>query len=296
MKRQVVRQVARLLLLVLAFAMPVWAAESPLPPLELCAPGKLCAPTVLTESGGANPIAVTDLPSLSSDQLRGLLSDETGTGAACFATGPSLTTPSISGGTYTGTQDFSGATVQLPSNAVDDIGEVSDSILAGSPHGPLLATTENPVANRCARYNANGVLEPHTGDCASSTPIPPVVFIESQFPIPAGEETTYVSLAGNISGASGQAQTLVFENMTLDECCFVYTGNPGSGVIVTLASGTYGGSLSDSNVSVTLVAANTPVCDSDALALTQGQGVTAKVDGASDTQEGQLRGGCKRTA
>jgi len=296
MKRSIVRHVSRVLLFVVAFAVPVWAAEQATAPIVITA-GKISAPTVLTEAAGVNPIAVGDLPTLSSAQLATLLSDETGSGLACFATSPSLTTPSIAGATLTGTINASGSTMQLPADAVDSIGEIADAILGGSTHGPKLATqTASPTAERCARWNADGVLDSHSADCGSAALGPPF-FSEGQFPFPGGDVNTFMTLAGNISDTTGQAQSIVSENMTVGGCRAVWVGDPGTGVVVTLASGTYGGSLSDSSIAITLTATNTSVTDADTLALTAGQGVNWKVDQAADTDpNGQLRIACKRTA
>lgn len=295
---KVLREVGRFLLLVLVFAVPVWAADAPEAPIEMPEPGKIACPTCLTESGGVNAVTLNDLPSGTADQWAAKIGTPSGTGEFVRASGPTIGGATLDDSTVTGTFDASAAeSFDLPADAVDSIDEIANSILGGSTHGPKLATqVTSPTANRCARFNSDGVLESHSGDCSTSTPIPPAIFIESQFPIPAGEETTFVSLAGNISATSANAQSLAFEAMTIDECCFVYTGDPGTGVTVTVASGTYGGSLSDSSISVSLVTTNTPVCDSDSLALTQAQGVNVKVEGASDTGEGQLRGACKRTA
>lgn len=60
--------------------------------------------TFLRSNGSAaswNALAVSDLPTITSAQLASLLSDETGSGAAVFGTSPTISAPTISGGTHT---------------------------------------------------------------------------------------------------------------------------------------------------------------------------------------------------
>lgn len=72
-----------------------------------------------TALGGGGGNALTSQPlsqfaATTSAQLRGVISDETGTGAAVFGTSPSLTTPSVAGMTGTGTIDFASASRTAP--------------------------------------------------------------------------------------------------------------------------------------------------------------------------------------
>lgn len=255
---RIVRVVGRMLLLGLVFAVPVWAAEQPQAPIELCGPGVFCAPTALTEPGGANPIVAGDLPNETTAGFFGRISDET-------------------------TAPFLGA-----------LNLFASGILLGD--GTKLATSTTAGASgNLVKWGAGGALidggAPTSGTAA-------IFNFESQFPIPAGDLTTFVSAGGNISATSAQSQSLAVENMTLGSpCCFVYTAEPGTAMVVTLNSGTYGGALTPSSVTVTLLDADTPVCDSsNSLAITAGQGYNVDVNGDSGTAEGQLRGGCKRTA
>lgn len=103
--------------------------------------GFSCGTTFALTSGNLSQFAST-----TSAQLLGVLSDETGSGAAVFGTSPSLTTPTIAGaslsGTFSGTPTFSGA--------VTFSSTVTPSQTAG-----IVGTTTNNNANAGAwgEYN-----------------------------------------------------------------------------------------------------------------------------------------------
>lgn len=283
----------RLTPLLLVFATFAYAADQADLPITVTAGKPGCA-TCKTTPGGVNPIANSDLPNQSSAEVAGHVTDETGTGLMCFATSPTLTTPTIAGATHTGTQDFTGATVNFGASAIDAITEIHSNLRSGN--GTKLCTTTGTLTN------GHMVVIDANGNCVDggvpSTGTKAVVNMESQFPIPAGDTNTFVSAGSNISATAANAASLTIENMTLGSpCCWYYTAAPGTSMVLTLQKATApGGSFSSTTVTVSLTAANTAVCDSThSAALSAGEVYTLKVDGDSGTAEGQIRGGCVRT-
>lgn len=317
MKRSVVRNIVRVGLLLLAFAVPVWAAEQATLPIVITA-GKASCPTCTTESSptqygipvwgstqefnvvgpdasttkplfsagsGAAPafrsIAIGDLPSDTASNWAAKIGTPTGTGEFVRANAPTVT------GNWV-----------LPADFIDTITEIAGPLKKGTANVAKIVTTTSgsTTTNNCAKWDADGNLIDSGGACGGTSISPPMV-MESQFPFPGGDVNTFMSGMGNISASTGQAQSLAAENMTIGGCSAVWVGNPGTGVVVTLASGTYGASLTDSSIAITLTTTNTPVSDSDSLAITANQGWNWKVDQASGTAaDGQLRITCKRTA
>lgn len=283
----------RVLPLLLVFATFAYAADQAQLPIVVTAGVPGC-PTCKTTTAGVNPIADADLPSQTSAQVKAHVSDETGSGGPLvFGTGPTLTTPILDDPSLTGDVDMSTADSVAYKDGSIAIEDIDSADRAGD--GTKVATTTTPGANgNLALWDTAGKLvdggAPTSGTRA-------IINFESQFPIPAGNVNTYVSAGSNISATSANAQSLAVENMTLGSpCCWVYTGTTTGTLVVTLQSGTYGGALTPSTVTVTLAAQNTAVCDStNSLAITAGQGYNVLVDGDASTTEGQLRGGCART-
>lgn len=287
------RNLWRTALLLLVFAIPAYAAEQATLPITMTAGVPGCA-TCKTTPAGVNPIADSDLPAQTSAQVAAHVSDETGSGAMCFAAGPTLTTPTLDDPTLTGDVNMSTADSVSYKDGSIAFADVAAAALLGD--GTKIATGDTAGASgNLVKWGAAGKLidggAPTSGTRA-------IINFEAQAPVPAGDVNTYVSAGSNMGPTDAANQSLAVENMTLGSpCCWVYTANPGTGVVVTLRSGTYGASLTPSSVTVTLTAANTAVCDSThSLAITAGQGYNVLADGASGTAEGQLRGGCARTA
>lgn len=332
MRTKILQGAVRLLVLLLVFAVPVWAAEQATLPIVISA-GKASCPTCATESSPTNhgipvwgsgtqefgvigpdassakvlcsaglstdplfcSLTLGFLPSDTASNWAAKIGTPTGTGEFVRATNPTL-----AGLTLTGSQSWGGATAPFtfPAGAIASMADFASGIKKGTANVAKMVTTTSgaTTTNNCAKWDTDGNLVDSGGTCGGTSVAPPMV-MEGQFPFPGGDVNTYMSGAGNISATSGQAQSLAAENMTVGGCSAVWVGNPGTGVVVTLASGTYGGSLVDSSIAITLTTTNTPVSDADTLAITANQGWNWKVDQASGTAaDGQLRITCKRTA
>jgi len=121
--------------------------------------------TFLRSSGSAaswNALAVSDLPTLTSAQLASILSDETGSGAAVFGTSPTISAPTISGGTHTA----------LTGLGIRSTGAAFDLSLASSEAlstGRTLSINVNN-ADRTLTISANATISgTNTGDQTSVT-------------------------------------------------------------------------------------------------------------------------------
>lgn len=111
------------------------------------ASGFSCGTTYALTSGTLGQFAAT-----TSAQLAGVLSDETGTGAAVFGTSPTIATPTISGGTISGsTGSF---TTLAASSTVSGTGF---SNYLASP--PTIGTTA-PAAGKFTTLQATGTITP----------------------------------------------------------------------------------------------------------------------------------------
>lgn len=103
----------------------------------------------------AGSIAAAKLAPLSSSDLRGLLTDETGSGAAVFGTSPTISAPTLSGtvaGTYTigGTPTLGAALTLLGSGQISSAGWIG---IGGTPAAQL--HTQGNIS--AAAWTTNGI-------------------------------------------------------------------------------------------------------------------------------------------
>lgn len=111
--------------------------------------GLTCGTAFALTSGNLSQFAST-----TSAQLLGVLSDETGSGAAVFGTSPSLTTPTIAGaalsGTFSGTPTFSGAvtfsSTITPSQTAGIVGTTTNNSANAGSVGEYVTATGTAVA------------------------------------------------------------------------------------------------------------------------------------------------------
>ena len=201
-------------------------------------------------SGGGDALTASPLSQFAattSAQLRGVLSDETGTGAAVFATSPTLTTPSLgvatatsingatitSGtlngsvtGTNTGDQDLSGKQDTLVSgtniktiNSTSLLGAGNIVIAAGTPEGTAVLSTGETVG-KVLQADGDGTSSWVTlgggGDALVANPL-------SQF-----AATTSLELKNTISDETGSGALVFATSPTL---VTPVLGTPASGTL-----------------------------------------------------------------
>lgn len=132
--------------------------------------GKVLRATGTGTSGWAQVDATTDIASLTSATLRSILSDETGTGAAVFATSPTLTTPQVT----TSINDTSGnEVIKTPAtaSAVNEI-TVTNAATANAPNISATGGDTNidlkVTPKGTGRVNINGAGAPSSAVVAAS--------------------------------------------------------------------------------------------------------------------------------
>lgn len=205
-------------------------------------------------------IAIGDLASISSANLVTAVSDETGS-----ASGSPLLVfnqnPTFAGITATGTLDFTGATVNLPADAVDAMTEIKSTIKTGTGTNKLATFEGTATAGKCAQINANGNIEAAAAACGASS-AGTIVHIDSVGPISNGATTVYMSLTGQLSTtstATAAQSVLDAKAYSLLRC----TADSNSvGMTVTMATGTCGAALSNTTlVTPTMTTGNTVYAD-----------------------------------
>lgn len=153
-------------------------------------------------------IAIGDLASFDSAALYTAMTGETGSGSgtplAVFNQNPTIV-----GVTGTGTWGLTGATVNLPSGAVDAIGEIASSIIASTANGAKLATIGATalISGRCVSIDSDLNLVPHSGACGG-TALNPRVIVHSQTPVTVTSGTpVFMSLGGAVSTTEAEVRT-----------------------------------------------------------------------------------------
>lgn len=108
------------------------------------------------QTTGSNPTQVSAYAAVStSSVLAGVLSDETGSGAAVFGTSPTITSPTVS------------TSIALPADAVDAITEIASSIKTGAD-SKLVTGTAGGNGN-CAQWNVDGDIVDSGAGCGGGS-------------------------------------------------------------------------------------------------------------------------------
>lgn len=174
--------------------------------------------------------AITELSTFSSSDLAGRVTDETGTGALVLGTNPSL-----GGVTVTGTANLTGATVDLPSGAVNAIGEIDTAIKSGGTNAVKVVTTiaTSPTINNCAKWDDNGNLVDAGSGCGGAQ----LLTLSSSTPIEVSNLTdVYMSLNGDVSTSESDVLTPIISASTFSNLqCFAATAPT---VVITATLGT----------------------------------------------------------
>jgi hypothetical protein len=205
-----------------------------------------------TSSGAPSfdQVAIGDLSSMTSSDLLGKVSDETGTGLLVFGTSPTITSPTIS------------TSIDLPSGAVNSMSEIDTSIKQSSSGTNKIATFEgNANWNKCVRINTNGNLEAATSDCSTGSSVNALVAPKSQTKVSSGNTTVYMDAVGSIGTTDDLSTQTVVPAGTWGNLRCSASAN-GTSASVTVAKGTCGSALSTTSMpTVSLVTANTVTKD-----------------------------------
>jgi hypothetical protein len=222
-----------------------------------------------TSSGAPtfDQVAIGDLSTMTSSDVAGKVSDETGSGALVFGTSPTITSPTIS------------TSIDLPSGAVNAMGEIDSSIKQSSTGTNKVATFEGTAtSSRCARINANGNLEAASADCASGSGVYAVLTPKSQTKVSNGNTTVYMDAVGALGTTDDLGtQTVVPAGTWTNLRCSASSN--GTSASVTVAKGTCGSALSTTSMpTVSLSTANAVTSDtSTTFTTTAGQCLNFKI-------------------
>lgn len=246
--------------------------------MEAVTPNGTATTKFLTQASGANSgkpqmslIAETDLPDQTAAEFLARTTGTTGDTSVVFSNAPNITSPTIT------------TSVALPAGAVDDIGEIDDSILSGGAnHGATLGTvTGSFTAGNTLTTDANGVI---TDSGASSASIQGIIGISSETPITAGSATVFLSIGGRLNATELNVLTPVSAGTYKGLRCLATGATGGSGLAISAGVGDCDGTISYAdNLSVTVTGTAADSDTSDIMAVTAGQCIVLKVVPSSTT-------------
>lgn len=236
-------------------------------------------------------IAIGDLSASTSAALYGNLSDETGS-----ASGTPLAVfnqnPAIVGVTGTGTWDLTGATVNLPSGAVDAIGEIATGIKSAGASAVKLATVGSTalVNGQCVTVDASLNLIP-SGSACGGTSINPRVVVHSQTPVTVLSATpVYMSFGGVVSTTEADVRTPFNSNTTFGAISCVAKSGTTNAITATVGeNGCTTGADFTSKLTTTLSAtANTVATDSGSTVVTADECGVIKLTAGTDAAQADI--------
>lgn len=211
-------------------------------------------------------VAIGDLSAISSSDLTSKVSDETGSGALVFGTSPTITSPTIS------------SSIDLPSDAINSIGEIASSLKTGSGTKITTFTGSVPASNKCIRMTSGGDLEVTSNDCASSSGVYALLTPKSQTKVSNGGTTVYMDAVGSLSTSATDigSQTIVPAGTWGNLRCSASSN--GTSASVTVQKGTCGQTLSDTSMpTVSLSTANTVTSDATTFTTNADQCINFKI-------------------
>lgn len=176
---------------------------------------------------------------LTSAQLAAVLSDETGTGSAVFATTPTLVTPKVDTiNEATGGNGVTVGGVNLKS------GLIASSALAGQVNTAALQTNAVGAANLATNAITLGYAQSTTNFSTSSTSATQITGLTAAVTIPAGSRKIKITL---FSGAVYNSTAANPSTLT------IWDGTVGSGTQLSRATGLEGGSSSSGAIAMAVV-------------------------------------------
>ena len=181
------------------------------PALGTPASGTLTNATGLPISTGVSGLGTgvaTFLATPSSANLRGALTDETGTGAAVFGTSPTIATPTITSPTITGTGTIAGTfTGNITGNVTGNVSGSSGSTTGNAATATALATAR--TFQLTGDVEASGVTFDGTGNVSLTTVIGTGAIVNADINSAAGIAYSKLSLGGTITSADLVDGTIV---------------------------------------------------------------------------------------
>lgn len=220
-----------------------------------------------------------------SAQIAGGVSDETGTGALVFGTGPTLDGPTLDDPTITGT-------ATLPAGFIGSLSAIHSDLLSGD--GSELATVKgSKTVGKQATFDANGNLvasEHDVGAGGGGSSVNPVLSFASQGDIEfsAASGPVYLGVGTGVSTTEGRVRTPTGGGTFKNLACYASGSLGGSGATVTAGSGACTGSLTypNSNQVAVTVTSTTAVSDtSHELVVSAGQCIALKVEWSDTTSD-----------
>jgi hypothetical protein len=235
------------------------------------------------------------------------LQNETATNWATYIGTPTgsgefvrATNPSLAGVTVTGTADLTGATVNLPSGAVDAIAELASGIRKGTANSTKIVTsTSGSVTNNnCAKWDSDGNLVDSGGACGSTF----VAHhdISPQTPLTVLSATkVFCGLNGECSTTSNgtDVQTPLYGTGTFTSVnCQATTGTTNA-VTAKIFTGTCNGALSTGTAqNVMSATAWTAGTASGTTSFTDGQCAVVEFSAGTNAAKAGFRCSAKQTA
>lgn len=272
------------------YGLPVWGSSQTLGTIN---PTSQTTYFLRSKGTGANPafeaLAIGDIPSDTAANWAAKIGTPTGSGGEFVrATSPTITSPTIS------------TSINLPSSAVDAIGEIASSIQKGTANATKIVTTTSAstTTNNCAKWDSDGNLVDSGGTCGGAS-INPILALSTYTPVTVAAATpVYLSLSGDVSTTETNVQTPIKNAATFSSFQCVVNAGTTNAVTAVLGVGTCGSTASyTSKAQVVLSSsANTAGTSSGSTAVTAGQCVTIKLTASSDATAATLHCSVERSA
>jgi hypothetical protein len=169
---------------------------------------------IATGVSGLGSGVATFLATPSSTNLRGALTDETGTGSAVFGTSPTIATPTITSPTITGTGAIAGTfTGNLTGNVTGNVSGTSGSTTGNAATATALATAR--TFQLTGDVEASGVTFDGTGNVSLTTVIGTGAIVNADINASAAIDKTKISGTAVTVGDTGTVTSTMIADGTI---------------------------------------------------------------------------------